>query len=105
MTRVILYALIVGLICPIAWGRAASVKWVAVKTDGLECHQCAVYKRCARVLRGRHLAECRRVMARHTAVCKYRQTGGLRPQPAGNAITPPNPRPPLWPALQGYFQR
>ena len=80
MTRVILYALIMGaIVCPTAWGRAATVKWVAVKTDGRKCHQCAVYARCARVLRGRHLAECHRVMARHKMVCpKWAKINGRR---------------------------
>ena len=70
MARVIFYALIMGaIVCPTAWGRAASVKWPSVKTDGLECRQCAVYARCEKALRGKHLAECHRVMARHKKVC------------------------------------
>lgn len=80
MTRVILYALIVGLIgCPMAWGKAATVKWVAVKSNVGECHQCAIYARCEKVLRGKHLAECHRVMEQHKKVCpKWVKTNGRR---------------------------
>ena len=77
MTRVILYALIVGaIVCPTAWGRAASVKWVAVKTDGLECRQCAIYAKCMRVLKGSHKAEAKRIWEAHRVVCPIFKSRG-----------------------------
>lgn len=76
MTRVILYALIVGLICPMAWGRAATVKWVAVKTDGCKCRQCAVYAKCMRVLKGAHKAEAKRIWEAHRVVCPIFKSNG-----------------------------
>ena len=77
MARVILYALIVGaIVCPTAWGRAASVKWTAVKEDGHKCHQCAIYARCMRILKGDHRDEAKRIWDAHRVVCPIFKNNG-----------------------------
>ena len=77
MARVILYALIVGLIvCPTACGKAVSVKWTAVKADAGKCHQCAIYAKCMRVMKGAHLAETKRIWRAHRVVCPIFKING-----------------------------
>ena len=79
MAKVILYALILGAIaCPTACGKAVSVKWIAVKADAGKCHQCAIYAKCMRVLKGAHRDEAKRIWEAHRVVCPIFKSNGRR---------------------------
>ena len=79
MTKVILYALVLGAIaCPTACGKAVSVKWTAVKADGTECRQCAIYAKCMRILKGAHKGEAKRIWEAHRVVCPIFKSNGRK---------------------------